>query len=203
MFLNSDFLEKYQILKNIFVLDPLELPDESIKVQACDIKLSDIVIINKIDLVDFQKVQNLIDSIKQISSGAVIIATQSAQVELKQLNLDKTSPIEDTFVDLYEELIKNQPLHKLPTYAVFKSASYIHAEKIQQAISKLQNRSDITLKRAKGFAFDGVVLWEIQATSHHIEKKRVDSPLLDSKIVFIGENINQKTLTDFERYLYE
>ncbi len=180
LFLDDLFLEKFKLLHYVYVLDPLEF-EEILKERTNDLKLADLILINKTDLISKDKVSKIKEDLSKITKADIILTIRS-EINPKIL-IERPSRVEEIIGDyLDKELIK----HQFSSLIIYPE-SIVKNENILKVLNKMK---EFGIKRLKGF-FNSEDGWmHIEATPHHYDLKKINKAD-KSVIVIIGKEINK------------
>ncbi len=142
------------------------------------LEIADIILLNKIDLVNKEQLKEVEDKLRLINSNAVIFKTKKSKINnecLFGLNAKKT--LKD---------IKNRKKHEAKeSYFYFETKKLIEKERFENFIKKLPK----SIYRAKGFikSNEGDLLFNYVAGRFDFEAFKTDS----TELVFIGKNADK------------
>jgi len=195
LFLDITFLDNFSIVRNIFVVDSLEVTPEML---ASGLKLetilADVVVLNKVSLAGADRAQALRQAIKDVNPSAAVVATDHAQVSREELDLSAGSAVEQALAEHYDELITgNPPAHNL-RYEVFELTESMEKADFESAVKKLQSACDV--RRCKGYFSDSSgIWWHYEATPNHADFLPV-APRQKAVIVFIGSDVTERAIRE-------
>ncbi len=186
LFLNPVFLENFELRKNILVIDPLETTEKELGAKELDIKLADIVMINKADLADSGLVESIKNAIAIISPHALIHATDRAFINMDDLAMVSGSHTEEAIARYFEEFGDDSLNDHGISYIVYEPTRSLSREAVEGLIKGIRERSDMVLYRVKGnICNQANEWWHIESTRHHDEWQSVGAKSKAS-LVFIG-----------------
>ncbi|MDP3778785.1 MAG: GTP-binding protein [bacterium] len=186
LFLNPVFLENFELQKNILVIDPLETTEKELGTKELDIKLADIVLINKADLANSGFVELIKNAIAVISPQALIYATDRAFIDTDDLAMESGSHTEEAIARYFEEFGDDGMNDHGISYIVYEPSRLLSREAVEGVIKETRERSDIVLYRVKGnICNQAGEWWHIESTRHHDEWQNIGVKSKAS-LVFIG-----------------
>jgi G3E family GTPase len=183
-------------VKNVYVLDPLEADSLAFaREKKLDIKLADIVLINKTDLADSAHITALQEIIKEISSSTVVMPSIKANISPDIFFQKNESRVEDALVENYEELKSYGIPDHGTTYVVVEADFPLGKKQVEQALHAIGALPQVTLKRAKGYFKDSDgKWWHLEATRFHHSILSTESKQR-SVLVFIGAGVEHQTIS--------
>jgi G3E family GTPase len=194
LFLNPRFTEYFSILSTILLIDGADTTEISRGLEV-EIKLSDIIIINKSDLA-MKNVEALAEVVGRLNPEALLQATTQAAVDVDLIG-KRESRVELVFGSVYAE-IDNIEL-ETASYAVLYLDKPQEPEKIKRALRPESFGPDVTFRRAKGFFLDPEgKQWQVEATAQHstLYQPHTAKPQV---IVAVGEGITKENLQEVLR----
>lgn len=202
LFLDAEFLRSYQLIKNIYVVDPLEVSPASLATEHFfDVALSDVVVIGKVDLVHATQDLELFErEIKKINPAAVVVRVRQGQHTLEAFAFTAGSQVENNLV---------QHIAQIPVLSQEQHGMQYAIERIPQPVSKKQLDAlevyvrafpEHGIKRVKGYVEDtDGNWWHLEATAHHWQLVP-STPRAESLIVVIAAHIPEHFITNaFQR----
>lgn len=138
------------------------------------IEMADVILLNKIDLIDMKQAKEIENFVKKINKNAAVIKTVKCDVDMSLL----------FGIDVERREVHKKHEHKLDVeYFVFESDKKLSREKFEKMVSKLPKG----VYRAKGFVRfdDGNYLFNYVAGRWDFEKSGVQN----TKLVFIGNGL--------------
>jgi G3E family GTPase len=189
IFLNDVFLDKFRLVKNIFVVDPLEInADNFDSTKRLDALLADLIIINKTDLADERKVAELERRLRIVNPKADLFKTTHADVNPSIVSLAGESGVENALAENFDQLKNAGVENHGVTYFVYEPGVGLDKEFVEKALLSLP------IKRAKGFFIDPLgQWWHLEATGFHKNIEKIgakERPV----IVFIGPDIDGEAI---------
>ena len=139
------------------------------------IEMADIILLNKVDLIDHKKLNEVENKIRSINEAAAIIKTEKCKVGNEILFGINT-----------KKIAKKHKAHEIKEqYFKFETGKLIDKGKFEDFIKKMPKN----VYRAKGFVKtnDGSLLFNYVAGRHELEEFKADK----TQLVFIGENIDK------------
>ena len=146
------------------------------------IEMADILILNKTDLVDGAKLEQVENKVKALNANATIFRTKKCNLDTRLLfGLE----IEKTFPSRKQGQEESWHLEGFENFAYFRETK-LDKEKFESFLQGLPRE----VYRAKGFVLfdDGIYLFNYVGGRHDFEKL---STKHDNEIVFIGQGIKQ------------
>ncbi len=188
--INSPFLSHKVRFARAFTIVDCPLFDKQIKMLKSvsnQIKIADIVLINKCDKLNSEDCQKIGNKVKEINPLCNIVYTQYAVLPDSEMDsIFENSFIAQAILTIREK--DSQPLTTPPDIMVraLSTARKISTENMEKLKDQIK-----PLLRAKGFVkmADGSAI-TIQAVSGDISITEYTLPLLRSEIVFFGESID-------------
>ena len=139
------------------------------------IEIADIILLNKIDLVNKKQLKEAEGRLKSINKNAIIFKTEKCSIGSEYL-----------FGINAKKAAKRHKPHELKeSYFYFETKKIVDREKFTNFIKKLPKN----IYRAKGFikSNEGDLLFNYVAGRHELEEFKADK----TQLVFIGENIDK------------
>jgi G3E family GTPase len=139
------------------------------------IEMADILLLNKIDLVDKNKIKKVEDKVKKINDKALMFKVKKCNIDINYLFGINT-----------KKIIKKHKHHEIKVdYFVYESDKIFNKKKFEDFVKKLPKK----IYRAKGFVKfkEGSYLFNYVAGRYGFEKFKYDK----NELVFIGENVNK------------
>jgi len=139
------------------------------------IEMADIILLNKIDLVDKKQLKEVKNKIKTINNNSIILETKNCNADnevLFGINTKKTA--------------KKHKGHEIKEqYFKFETRKLIDKEKFEDFVKNMPKN----VYRAKGFVKtnDGDLLFNYVAVRHELEEFKADK----TELVFIGEGVDK------------
>jgi G3E family GTPase len=189
LFLSDQFHANFYLAKNILILDTLELDPAALKTRRLDVLLADLIILNKIDLVQKSLVKKLMDKIKNITKTGTMLATREARVDLEDLTKEG-SLAEHHLVENIESIAEAAALDHTSglQYKIIPVEKATSNKKMLEYLDKLR-LGPVKVKRLKGNYFDeNNKVWHIEATEKHAETNPATARGSRLKLVLIGTN---------------
>lgn len=139
------------------------------------IEMADIILLNKVDLIDNKKLKEVENKIKSINGAAAMIKTEKCKVDNEILFGINT-----------KKIAKKHKAHKIKEqHFKFETKRFINKEKFEELVKKMPKN----VYRAKGFVKtnDGDLLFNYVSGRYEFE----DFKAKETELVFIGENIDK------------
>jgi len=139
------------------------------------IEMADIILLNKLDLVNKKQLQEVEEKIKEINKNALFFKTIKCKIDINYLFGINT-----------KKVIKQHKHHEIKVdHFVYSSEKIFNKEKFENFINNFPKN----IYRAKGFVKfkDGTYLFNYVAGRYGFEKFNADK----NELVFIGENIKE------------
>ncbi len=196
LFLNPVFLEHFELIKNIYVLDPLEVdPVYLEKEKELDIKLADLVVINKTDLAENDRVEAIEKIVAKISlNKAISCRAIHAEVDPALIDVTSGSRIEEAIAENFSDLQAFGISDHGATYAVFDIPNRMNKGDAERLLVAVKLVPGVTMKRAKGYFSDPQGdWWHLEATRQH-QAINPTEPKKKGVLVFIGDGINKEVI---------
>nr|BFD32371.1 zinc metallochaperone GTPase ZigA [Pigmentibacter ruber] len=195
----KNFLEEYCHSQSLFSRQLTEVDDERniSNLLADQVEFSNIILINKVDLVRDDEVNELLAILKQMNSKAKIYQTTNCKIALDKIlhtNLFNFSDAEANDNWLAEARGSHNP--ETEEYGissfVYKNSKPFQKEKFWKFIEKETD----SILRSKGFiwfndSLDSIHFWSQAGASCSIEEYPAEDGEKYQEIVFIGQNIDQ------------
>jgi len=192
LFLNPDFHEHFEFIKNVYVVDPLETHSEQLlETHTLDVRLADIVLITKADLSEPCALKEITDTVKNISSDVTVIEIVLGVID--PIVFTGGSKVEDRFVEHFNDLSAFQVSDHGVTYVTLIPPVEISSKKVQSVIAELQKDASMEVVRAKGYFSDDKGKW------WHLEATRTQLELLPATqkeravLIIIGKGVEKLT----------
>lgn len=185
----KDIKKYYRLGSFITVVDALNYPRyyRAMKNMATEqLKIASKVIINKIDKVDKEEIESLLQIVKEANPGCSIFLTKYGEIT-SDLLLEGKSPN----IKIAEEL------QKLPflSYAYMGSGLY-DPEKLKEVMQKLVKGEYGEVIRAKGFfKISNNRLLQVDLVMNEVNYQPVDMEV-QSKFITIGQNLKEQLLEE-------
>jgi G3E family GTPase len=193
LFLNNNFNSRFQLKRNILIIDLLENSLESLKAKTLDISLADTVVLNKIDLINEVKKDEVKSFVKDLNREAVILESAKGKVDFNTLLNDKI--LADDFVTKhFDELISFTEINheENVSYEILSVKNPIDKDIFEIKIKSLLENFEVF--RVKGYFKDqSNKFWHIEATKHNIEITPTKH-ITNLNIVIIGNDIKNINL---------
>jgi G3E family GTPase len=190
LFLDQTFLEHFHIVRNIYVLDPLEITTAMLKTShRLEAALADVIVINKSGLAADKTLNSLQDALAAINPHAKLFFVNRGKVNLSEIINQKPSNVEQALAEEHEALRAGVTSnnHEL-RYVVRELPWPIECGQFEVIMKKLAKSTK--LLRCKGYFYDkGGVWWHYEATRNHHELKPV-TPRNKALLVFIGKTVD-------------
>lgn len=160
------------------------------------VKYSDYMVLNKIDLVDDDRIQKIISKISGVNSATVIHQTSYCELtdefwnnikeakEKANIEVDLQTDLENkglVTLSLGSMPSTNTPLNRLKTFTV-KTESKLNKCDIENFINELKDK----FFRIKGDIFDGDKWYQVDLASAHIAMDITERKHKKSELVFIA-----------------
>lgn len=182
LYLNPTFVQHYNLIKNIYVLDPLEVSASDLALDHFfDVALADVIVIGKADLLPSL---NVLDEYKRLITGI------NPQVLVLTVSLGKHTVADFKFSDgsKTEELLMSN-IADIPTVAAEQHGMQYTIERLPSPVSKsrltalqeyVKQHPQLGIKRIKGYVVDTETQWwHVEITAHHAaitpSKERVEA----------------------------
>lgn len=193
LFLNPTFADNFQILSTVLLIDAAETDPEKLgNGLAVEIKLSDVVIVNKADIAP-GVTDEITRAVLEVNPDATVITATEANIDLDILS-ERDSNAEIAFAKVFPELDDIEL--DVATYAVLDLEGPINAAKVRSALRPDSFPTGIKLRRAKGFFVDEDGSWnQVEATAKHIEIRKLNKPK-QAVIVAIGDGMTKAALKE-------
>lgn len=193
LFLNPRFMEHFQILSAVLMIDAGEADPAELGVNLeLEVKLADLIVINKADL-EPRKAKKLSETVQAVNPSASIVSAVQADIDLTLLQ-SQPSHTEIAFARVFPELGEIELDES--TYAVLDLEGPLEPEKVRTALTPEAFGEGTSLRRAKGFFMDYKgVQWQVEATAKHVELRQLKS-LKSPVIVAIGGGITKASLKE-------
>lgn len=189
LFLDQTFLENFQIIRNIYVLDPLEVTTEMLKTShRLEAALADVIVINKSDIATNTALEDLKKTLLKLNPRATLLFTNHGKISLENVINQEPSNVEQALAEEYETLRAN-PInaHEL-RYIVREIPWPIERDQFEANMKKLTASTD--LLRCKGYFYDkNGKWWHYEATRNHHALTAV-TPRNKALLVFIGKTVS-------------
>lgn len=190
LFLSDFFLEQFQLVKNIYLLDALEVNSADLaKARFLDVRLADLIIVNKIDLCDSTRLDGLEETLHRVTPETQVVRAKRGQIDPSLVLWPPYSRTEVALAENIDAITSAETgTHDLPSYLVYDLPAAVSRGRIEAAVGRVQGSGGDSLLRLKGYFSDEAgYWWQIQATRHHLEcspAKPGHNPLL----VLIGRH---------------
>jgi G3E family GTPase len=188
LFLNNDFNSSFQLKRNILIIDLLENSLENLKDKVLDINLADTIILNKGDLVNEVKKEEIKSFVKDLNKEALVLESIKGKVDFNALLNDKV--LADIFVTKhFDELISFTEINHEGemSYEILSAQNLYDKDTFELRIKSLLE--DFEVFRIKGYFKDqSNKFWHIEATKNNIEITPAKNTG-NLNIVIIGKNI--------------
>ena len=193
LYLNPRFTELFHILCTVLLIDASETESDHIsKELVLEVKLADIVIVNKSDLAK-ANAQKLAAKVRDLNVGAKVVLATDANVDIELFSAAKSSA-EMAFAQVFPEL--DQIELDTSTYAVVYPDHPLDPEKVRAALRPSSFPDGVRLRRAKGFFVDhSGDHWQVEATAKQVRLHKLRKPN-QSVLVAIGEGITKDALKE-------
>lgn len=191
LFLNSRFIEHFQIMNTILLVDGTDTLEVSPGLEL-EIKLSDIVILNKADLAP-DNVAALKSVVKELNPQAVIHTATQADIDTSIIG-QVSSRVEEVFGSVYADISEIEL--ETASYAVLDLDGPLAPARVEKALRPESFGPNVKFRRGKGFFVDASgKQWQIEATAHHskLYEPRTAKPAV---IVAIGDGITKESLKE-------
>ena len=139
------------------------------------IEMADIILLNKIDLINKKQIYEVENKIKKINDNALIFKTKNCEIDINYLFGINT-----------KKIVKEHKHHEIKIdHFVYSSNKTFDKEKFEEFISKLPKE----IYRAKGFVKfkDSGYLFNYVAGRDNFERFKYNK----NELIFIGENVNK------------
>jgi G3E family GTPase len=194
LFLNPRFAEHFEIMSAILLIDGADTSKLSQGLEL-EVKLSDVIIINKSDLAA-KNVEVLSEAVRVLNPEAHIQTTTQATIHVDLIG-KRASRVELVFGSVYAAI--NDIELETASYAVLDLDRPLEPEQVKKALRPESFGSEVTFRRAKGFFLDPQgKQWQVEATAQHITLNQPHS-LKPQVIVAIGEGITKENLQEVLR----
>lgn len=189
LFLDQTFLENFHIIRNIYVLDPLEVTPQMLRTShRLEAALADVIVINKSELAPATALKDLERILPELNSHAKLLFTNHGKISLENVINQEPSNVEQALAQEYETLRAN-PInaHEL-RYIVREIPWPIERDQFEAHMKKLTALTD--LLRCKGYFYDkSGKWWHYEATRNHHALTAV-TPRNKALLVFIGKTVS-------------
>jgi G3E family GTPase len=191
LFLNANFTDHFTILCAVFLIDAAESAAGQLgKEELLEVKLSDVIVINKADL-DTDNARDLAREVAKVNPAAVVITTSRAMVDARVIS-ECASSAEMAFGSAFAEINDIDP--GSATYAVVQINGPLDPARVRSALRPSSFGPRVTLRRAKGFFVDhDGNYWQVEATAKHIDLYQLKSAKA-SVLVAIGDGITKEAV---------
>ncbi len=194
LFLNRHFLEHFDLTHNIYVVDPLETDAAALRgAKSLDVKLADLILINKADLAAEARLSGIEQAIKVLSPEANVVRAAHAAVDPKHIG--GVSRIEEAIAEHFSDIRKLGVDEHGMSYAVVEIKEPMSREDIENLMERINAHAGIVLQRAKGYFPDGAgQWWHVESTRHHSAWEKTGAK--DRAVmVFIGKGVTNNFIS--------
>ncbi len=186
---NCKNVEKYIIKPLICVVDASvfnELIDDFGEFYVKQIASADVVLINKIDLVDNYEIEKTERKIREINPSALTVRTSYCRFIPEGGELSNRSEKSDPDLDIFLEAVSISPVR-----------DFTHNE-LKTVLQDAVNGKFGKVLRAKGFVrCEGMHLFQISGKNYRIEMWDENEKIgVTTKAVFIGNSLNKESLRE-------
>ncbi len=190
LFLNAEFLEHFELMKNVYVIDLLETtPDELHRSHTLDVRFADLVVITKPDLAEAAAVDEMRVALRKISPDVSVVVALKGAVDSSLLM--GASHVESTLVANFKDLATFDVAGHDVSYTVRTVPASVTKDGIERMIASLQGDPHIGLVRAKGYFSDRHgSWWHLEATRTQCEISE-SAPKSQAVLVFIGSGVER------------
>ncbi len=203
LLLSSEFDERYELTRNIYILDVLEDSLDSIKKEkVLDLAMADVIILNKTDLVLENKTQELKNFIQTVSDSHIITTTYG-KVEPSLIHSDTKSKADRVLLDNLSNLSNYFVDHSKATlYQVLYPTKLIAESDLIQMLHLTRQNPDVEIFRIKGvFTNENNKRFSVNATRNHQEIAPLSQGPQNDVLVIIGKNITRDRIQALEKRL--
>ncbi len=197
LFLSRIFIEHFQITQSILVLDPLVTsPQEITTTRRLEVALSDLVIINKMDIAQPHIVDRLSHAIATIAPQSHVYQSVFSQLPENMSFLDSLSSIEKSFVENIGDITSRPKYHHNISYALYRPFKPLSVHTLLTILSNARLSENMKILRLKGYFFNQEGhWWHIEATNQHQEITSAHAQS-EALLVFIGEHISPEVVNN-------
>lgn len=191
LFLNPRFTEHFQIMSTILLIDGADTTELSRGLEL-EVKLSDIIILNKADLAP-DNVAALKSTVKKLNPQAAIHTAIQADINVGSIG-QAPSRVEEVFGSVYADISEIEL--ETASYAVLDLDGPLEPSQVEKALRPESFGPNVKFRRAKGFFVDtSGKQWQIEATARHskLYEPRTAKPPV---IVAIGEGITKENIKE-------
>lgn len=193
LYLNPAFVEHFEIASAVLLVDATEASADALETElTAEMRLADIIIINKADLRP-EGAAALAVAARKLNPQAQVAWTHQSQFDLAIVG-QSPSGAEAAFAEVFPLLggLKAETA----TYAVLELNGPLAPEAVKQALVPERFLGGVVLKRAKGFFCDDAgIYWHVEATAHHCEVKQ-SQHAKPGVMVAIGEGMTKAALKE-------
>ena len=190
LYLNQTFIERYNLVQTIYVVDPTEVSLNALKSDHFfDVVLSDALVISKVDLIKNGAVLDALELVMQeMNPEAAIFKTGRNHEYLGSIDFEKTSRTETSLMR-YLDAIPVMADHHGLCYSVESVSKPVSIHRLHQLEKYIREYPELGIKRVKGYVIDETgQWWHIEMTAHHaaMTPSRVQAQAV---VVVIGASI--------------
>ncbi len=147
---------------------------------------ADIILVNKTDLADAQKIKDTIDLIESLNQNAVIVPTVNAGLDSRLLKYE-TKPVK-------EECVHGQTFHMETRTVRFEGP--VSLESTTNTFNKLLSGEYGNVMRAKALVQTEEGPFRFDLASKQVEHVRFDHPVKKSRLVIIGKDLKEDKIRE-------